>query len=190
MNDMSESAAKKFKAKNNLIGRYKYNHLKQLKSLTEDQKIQVEAYEQMQNKDLTPDQKTKTELYRKKIMAPENKTIYKFDPEQLLELYFNRFVEMNLDDEDLFIKNDDTKLNIISLIYYFAKDKRFFKCSNIHQEFKFKNKTRYSYPSFDKSLLIIGHYGNGKTTVMSTFQSLFSRLYGHKFRKHSANDVV
>ena len=54
--------------------------------------------------------------------------------------------------------------NLEPIIYYFSKDERFFECYNLKKEF--------SVPSFDKGLLIIGNFGNGKTSTMKVFENI------------------
>jgi len=89
------------------------------------------------------------------------------------------------------IINDNVKSNILPLIYYFTNDTRFFKCSNVHgEEFIYNGKAKQSIPSFKKGILIIGNYGNGKTSSMKIFQQIFSRLDNLKFRSYPANEII
>jgi DNA replication protein DnaC len=59
----------------------------------------------------------------------------------------------------------DTLENIKPLIYYFLGDyENFAKCSNV---------SLLSEPSLKKGILIIGGYGNGKTSIMRAFEKCF-----------------
>ena len=68
-----------------------------------------------------------------------------------------------------FEKNEGKPLNTESeslqdyapLIYYFSGDERFFDCKNL---------SKLSKPSFEKGLLIVGNYGNGKTATLRASQ--------------------
>lgn len=67
---------------------------------------------------------------------------------------------------------DDTKNNLEPIIKYFAKDLSFANCKNLVKTFDGKQLQ----PDFNKGLLIIGAYGNGKTTIMSCLETAFKRM--------------
>lgn len=76
------------------------------------------------------------------------------------------------------IRVDDYK----TLIFYFSHDERFFNCINLNKKF--------SNPSFDKGLLIIGNYGNGKSSCMKAIAKALYRFNVDHFKYYNANTVV
>ena len=72
--------------------------------------------------------------------------------------------------------------NLMPLVYYFLGDLDKFKaCENV--------KSEYSVPSLKKGLLIIGGFGNGKTSVMESFEVVL-RHSNIPFKGFSANEIV
>lgn len=77
--------------------------------------------------------------------------------------------------------------NIGAIINYFAKDEDFYNSSNLikkvgNSELK---------PNFNKGLLIIGNYGNGKTTVIRALSMMFEHFQmPMRFRSVNAHDIV
>jgi DNA replication protein DnaC len=69
-----------------------------------------------------------------------------------------------------FEENDDTLKNLEPVLKYFAQDETFFNCERLHTIIDGVELN----PSFRKGLLIIGNYGNGKSTIMKTFELLFN----------------
>ena len=163
----------------NPIGINKYNHLKSLKPelLTEDQKEQMKAFEEKIS--FTPEEQIlKSADYFEKIFQVKEKTEVSLNSRELWILFKKNF---QLIHGKPFLKTPETIQNLEPILYYFAKDERFFKCANL---------TRLSEPSFDKGLLIIGAFGNGKTSVMKVFESIFKGIKGTGFKGYSANEVV
>jgi DNA replication protein DnaC len=163
----------------NTIGINKYNHLKSLKPelLTEDQKEQMKAFEEKRS--FTPEEQIlKSADYFEKIFQVKEKTEVSLNSRELWILFKKHF---QLIHGKPFLKTPETIQNLEPILYYFAKDERFFKCANL---------TRLSEPSFDKGLLIIGAFGNGKTSVMKAFESMFRGVKGIGFKGYSANEVV
>ncbi|MBL4703474.1 MAG: hypothetical protein JKY54_03075 [Flavobacteriales bacterium] len=71
--------------------------------------------------------------------------------------------------------------NVKPLIYYFLGDfDNFRTCKNV---------SLISKPSFDKGLLIIGGYGNGKTSTMKAFEAVLKNS-NVTFKGYSANELV
>ncbi len=65
-----------------------------------------------------------------------------------------------------YIETPESLKNIEAVVKYFAKDPDFFNCSTL-----IKNIDGVAVvPSFDKGLLIVGNYGNGKSTTMKCFE--------------------
>ena len=54
--------------------------------------------------------------------------------------------------------------NLKPIFHYFATDNRFFERKNL---------SKLSEPSFENRLLILGTFGNGKTSTMNTLESMF-----------------
>lgn len=77
--------------------------------------------------------------------------------------------------------------NIGPIINYFAQDPDFFNSPNLikrvgNSELK---------PNFNKGLLIIGNYGNGKTTVMRALSKMFDHFQmPMRFRSVNAHEIV
>lgn len=162
-----------------IIGPNKYNHLKSLKpdSLTEEQKEQIKSYEEKRN--YTPEEQIlKGVEYFETIFQTKDKKELELNSRAIWNLFKIHFEKVN---SKPFIKNPETIENLEPILYYFAKDERFFNCKNL---------TNLSVPSFDKGLLIIGAFGNGKTSVMKAFESMFRGVKGIGFKGYSANEVV
>jgi DNA replication protein DnaC len=164
-----------------LIGMNKYQHLKSLKleDLTEDQKSQITAFESKQKK-ATPEQTEREIKHFERIFQPEVKKEFSITARQLWKLFKANFPEVN---KRPFIKIEGVTIkNLEPLIYYFSKDERFFDCENLRKDL--------SVPSFDKGLLIIGNFGNGKTSTMKVFEKIFKGIPEVGFKGYSANEVV
>ena len=102
--------------------------------------------------------------------------------EMTKEWLYSRFAKHYRQYEGVsYSKNLDSLENLKPLIYYFIGDFENFK--------KCKNLSSASKPCFSKGLLIVGGYGNGKT---STMRAMEKSLVGTNvfFRTRSANDVV
>lgn len=80
-----------------------------------------------------------------------------------------------------FIANDIVLENIKPLFHYFLGDqKKFLKCKSI---------SHLSEPRLDKGLLIIGTYGNGKTSVFKAFESALI-CTNIRFKGFTTNEIV
>ncbi len=162
-----------------IIGPNKYNQLKSIpiELRTEEQNQQIKAYEEIRN--YTPEEQLKkTAEYFQKILTHHEKKDFSITSRQLwnnFKFYFEKVTG------NKFEKSPQTIQNLEPILYYFSKDKRFFNCVNI---------STLSQPSFDKGLLIIGDYGNGKTSVMKTFEFIFQGVQDISFKGYTANEVV
>jgi DNA replication protein DnaC len=164
----------------NMIGINKYQQLKSLKpeNLTEAEKLQIEAYENKQ-KIATSEQIENRAKHVQRILEPKVVPEFSITARQLWRLFKLNFPEVN---KRPFIKIEGvTVKNLEPLIYYFSKDDRFFDCENL---------SKLSEPSFDKGLLVIGNFGNGKTATMKVFEKIFKGIPGVGFKGYSANEVV
>ncbi len=165
---------------NLVIGRNKYNNLKSFKNedLSDEQKKQIEEYEN-RNRSESPEQIEKTKKYLQGLLVPVEKKEFSISAKELWVLFKSHFQITN---NKPFEITEFTIKNIEPIIYYFSKDERFFECDNLKKEL--------SVPNFDKGLLIIGNYGNGKTSIMKVFENIFKGIVGVGFKGYSANEVV
>ncbi len=163
-----------------VIGVNKYSDLKsrKIENLTALEKQQIEFYETKRH-EATPEQIQANQEYFERILnIPDLKPI-EITARNLWELFKSNFEIVN---SRTFVKIENVTIsNLEPLIYYFTKDERFYKCENL---------SKLSEPSFDKGLLIIGNFGNGKTATLRTFESIFKNIDGFAFKGYSANEVV
>lgn len=162
------------------IGRNKYKFLKskKIEDLTDFENKQILDFEN-KNQPLSETQKKAIENYSKSLKAPESKLQFSITAKELWELFKINFQQVNAG--PLILIEGVSIKNFEPLIYYFAKDKRFFECENL---------SKLSVPSFEKGLLIIGNFGNGKTAAMKTFEKIFKGIPEYGFKGFSANEVV
>lgn len=160
------------------IGFLKYQNLKNLPfiSLTVLEQSQIVEFE---SRHLPSKEQLETHKnYIRNMLSPKQEKPFSITALRLWNVFKVNFKIVNQKDFD---KNDFTIKNIEPLIYYFSKDSRFFDCENL---------SKLSTPSFDKGILIVGTFGNGKTAVMRTFEKIFSTTKGISFKGYSANEVV
>jgi hypothetical protein len=167
------------------IGIHKYQFLKTLKQeeLSEEQKKQIDNFENRnKNQDLSPEKFENLKNYLQSVRKPQQKVQVSFSALQLWNMFIENFEKVN---QKPFVKiggrDGLTVKNLEPLLYYFSKDDRFFKCENL---------SRLSVPSFDKGLLIIGNYGNGKTSTMKVFEHIFKGVPGYTFNGFTTNEAV
>lgn len=141
---------------------------------------QANALERYDNPyELSEERKEKIKEYSASLCKPKPKKVLqglKYD-----ELFFafkheyksQTGKELLVDQERL----DDYK----TILCYFTQDERFFKCKNLSQK---------STPSFDKGLLIVGGYGNGKSSIMKALSSALKYYSVRQFRFYTANSIV
>lgn len=172
---------------NKIIGYNKYKHLKSLKHLSDEEKALVENYENKHKNSLSEEQKQKNEEYLKSLNNPEQEKNYLVTPKHLYSVFVKKFLEI---EKKEFIRNDDSFKNIEPLMFYFSRDNRFLNCDNIVRSFQFGDQVKESTPSLEKGLLIIGNFGNGKTSVMRVFENIFKGMKGWAFKGYTANELV
>lgn len=163
-----------------VVGPRKYEYLKSLKFevLTDEEKAKIEFYES-KHRVTTPEQVQKNKEFLQGLLDPKPTKEFSITAKQLWELFKANFQEVN---GRPFIKIEGITIkNLEPLIYYFARDNRFFECENL---------SKLSEPSFEKGLLIIGNFGNGKTSTMKVFEKIFKGITGVRFKGFSANEVV
>jgi hypothetical protein len=87
---------------------------------------------------------------------------------------YNAFIkEFRISQKKDFQSTPETIKNLEVLIKYFSKDPTFFECEHLVKKVAGKEVI----PSFSKGLLIIGNYGNGKTTLMNCLEQAIKKLY-------------
>ncbi|MDM1396084.1 hypothetical protein HX049_02670 [Myroides odoratimimus] len=160
------------------IGRHKYAVLKSKpkEELTGIELHQIEVYEARGK--LSAESAKKMAAYFEMIRRPKVEKIITFTAKELYDAFQNTFNEMYGKKYEL---TEESLDNLSPLIYYFSKDERFFECKNL---------SRASKPSFEKGLLVIGGYGNGKTSCMKVFEKLMRPIKGKSFKGYTANEVV
>lgn len=160
------------------IGRHKYANLKSKleEKLTAEEKEQIKIFENRHKPN--PIANNRNHDYFEKINKPETTKELKIHANDLFSAFKKYFFEVNGKHFEL---NETTRENIAPFLYYFSKDEKFFDCKNL---------TNFSKPSFHKGLLVIGNFGNGKTSVFKTFEKIFKNIPGYIFNGYSANQVV
>ncbi|QQV91470.1 DNA replication protein [Tenacibaculum phage Gundel_1] len=176
-----------------VIGRHKYNKLKsynfdemtteEMVKFRERNKIsvaealkQIEKYESKNQANQNQSEKSKE--YFKKVrenVVPEKKKMTK---EWLWDKFNREYFKQNkvkYSTEDVYLEN------LKPLIYYFIGDFENFK--------KCKHLSKISEASFNKGILMIGGYGNGKTSTMKAFEAVLKNT-NVIFKGYSANELV
>lgn len=164
------------KSKRGVISEREYNWLKTFPNLTEEEEKKCKEFEDIK----------KPRVFKRP--TPQTKK----EPQEKIEITkallwrgFKKFYALH--NGKSFEETPETIKNIAPVILYFAKDLDFFK-----QERLLKNigSTKLNL-SFDKGLLIIGDYGNGKTSIMTTLSKLMQnyRIPGW-FKSYSSHDLV
>lgn len=155
------------------IGRHKYNYLKNLKNPTKVEKQQIELYEKERGIGV---------IY--KINKPKPKPV-------------TDGIELNLQNiwigfANTFHKNEGVKFNRLNrdsvknlepIAKYFAGDESFASSDRIVKHCLGTDLQ----PSLKKGLLIIGHPGNGKTSIMNAMQVLFDEVYKQSMHENWIN---
>jgi len=158
------------------IGRHVYNQLKTLGELTDPQIIQVEEYEKRKGISRTYND---AELkYLERLNQKPIESNFSISPEKLYQDFIFNFEIVN---GKKFILTEDSKHNLAVLCLYFSNDDRFFSAKRL---------TNLSKPSFEKGLLIIGSYGNGKSSMIETFRLILQSNPSKSFKSASANQLV
>lgn len=161
-----------------LIGFNRYNFLQTLakEDLSPEEAEQIEVYEKMQIQSPEQEQNEKEYLQRlrKEKAVPEKK----FTKQELWTLFIKEFKIIHGRE---FVCNDEIIENIKPIMLYFLQDDDFFFCKNL---------SGLSKPSFDKGLLIIGNFGNGKTAAMMVFEKIFKEIKSISFKGYTTKEIV
>lgn len=160
------------------IGRHKYNHLKSIveSELTPEQKEQIEFYESRFS--TSEDTSELKKEYSERIFKESEVKEIVLTKKWLWLNFLKNFEELTGKE---FEQNENSIENVKVVMYYFLKDEKFFKCENLID---------ISFPSFTKGLLIVGNYGNGKTSIMNAIQKTLYGIKGYTFRSYNSNEVV
>lgn len=169
-----------------IIGKAKYDVLKKIPetSILKNQKEMIKNFEDYYG--ITEYNKKIAEQFEKQeadIQRQENRIKNLVITKETVWFAFKKIYK-ELYEVD-FVSSEDTKKNIAPLIRYFAKDDEF-----LNYGAKDKNGELYSKPGLDKGLLIVGGFGNGKSSIMRTFQRCFIGLEDYRFGWFSANEIV
>jgi DNA replication protein DnaC len=117
--------------------------------------------------------------YLKALANPKPKPVAKFIDKEWL---WKEFKKAYLKNEGVdFISTPESLENLKPLIFYFIGDFENFK--------KCKNVSSASVHSMKKGLLIIGSYGNGKTSIMKALE-IALKVTQIRFKAYSTNEVV
>lgn len=159
-----------------MITRTKYNILIRNSGILTDKEIaEIKEFEAANQ--IKPIE-AKTEFqknYIKKLRQEPSEENFVVKYEVLLHKFKQKYKELEgVDYDESYIDNLKT------VLYYFSNDERFFNCSNL---------SVLSKPSFEKGLLIVGNYGNGKTSTMKTLRSLFEHT-PKSFKMFTTNRIV
>lgn len=158
------------------FNRYKFLKNLEFETLTPDEKKEIESYEARH--EVTPDQLAYKKSYVERLTTEIPTKDFVFTKENLWKLFIAKYNEVNKKD---FEQTTESLSNLKAIFYYFLKDDAFLQCENLHYITK---------PDFNKGLLIIGNFGNGKTSVMKTFEEVFKGIKNYHFKGYNANEVV
>lgn len=160
------------------IGFNRYKFLKGLlfDDLTDIEKEEIRLYEERHG--VTPEQLKFKKDYIERITTPEATIEFQITKKWLWNNFLLNYKEINRKD---FIQTPETLENIKAIMFYFLKDEKFFECVNVNP---------LSKPSFDKGLLLVGNYGNGKTSVMTAIEKTLKGIKGYHFRTYNTKEVV
>lgn len=159
-----------------IIGKTKYQFLKGFEILTELEQNQVDEFEKVNGGVYSSNEYSKD--YVRKLKNPVVNKPQALTKKWIWESFKESFLE---NEGKWFIETNETLQNIKPLVYYFLGDIETFK--------QCKNVSTLSKPSLEKGLLIIGNYGNGKTSVFRAFEKALKQT-DLIFKGYSANEAV
>lgn len=175
-----------------LIGRRKYEALKSydFDSMTVEELVffkkqfkisAAEAIKKINDYETHTNIKSNTKAnqeYFENLGTTSKKSEKKITKEILWKLFLFHFEKTQNKD---FIVNDEIVENLKPLFYYFIEDFENFKnCSRL---------SSITEPSFEKGLLIIGDFGNGKSTAMNTLEKCLKNT-DKSFKGYTTNYSV
>lgn len=158
------------------IGRNKYNQLKSIENPNKEQGDLIKLYEG-RNTPLINNPEKFAE-YWNSVYNPDEEEEFKINAHKLVSIFLENYKKFNNKD---FIMTEESEVNLYTIAFYFAKDESFFRSPNIVEEITIGGNTKTSKPSFDKGLLIIGNFGNGKSSMLSTFCKTLQGVRDYNF---------
>ena len=191
----------------NLIGRHKYNALKKYDfekmttmemvefretfgiSVSKAEKL-IQDYENAKkiSRPSTEEAIKKRKSYNRRIIEISGNKVPKEAPklekEDFKKELYNRFLkEYYSQNNTKYIVQNEYLENLKPIMFYFLGDlDNFLKCENLYQNEKCK-------PSLSKGLLIIGDFGNGKTSTLKAFSEVTKGTKKH-FRVIGTKEAV
>lgn len=159
------------------IGLTHYKLLKAQSTLTDAELEKVKNFEAITEP--TEEQIKYRQEYSQKLWSEPEYIKPKFEPEAVLQALQSTFMQLR----GYEFKNDIEALTSLkTLVYYFTEDKRFFKSPNL--------RSQLSTPNFAKGLLIVGGYGNGKSSMFEVLRTIFCTFKDYAFKSYNANTVI
>lgn len=159
-----------------IITRREYNWLKSFSKLEPHEQKKVKYFED--NNTYKPFKIPDKKVSKKVSKTPQKKIEI---TKSLIWKFFKIFFKAETGTE--FQETPDAIKNISPIINYFALNDDFFNCVRLVGT---KNK-----PSYQKGLLIIGKFGNGKSTIMKVLSKIFNHYkMPMRFKAVSSHDLV
>jgi hypothetical protein len=150
------------------------------KKLTDLEQKQIEVYES-DKLILDETAKVNQKEYLKYVREGKKRTFETIDGiiPDTSNLYHGFIKAFEVLNGKKFELTEDSILNIKAVVKYFANDPTFFECERLIKEIG----DRKLVPSFKKGILIVGDFGNGKSTIMQTFEHLIEHNHKIAFDK-------
>ncbi|BAQ84121.1 ATPase central region domain-containing protein [uncultured Mediterranean phage uvMED] len=126
----------------------------------------------------------KSEEERKENLKKINESLKHKKSEKIIitpRMLFDAFKREFEKDGKKLILNDHFKANLKTVMYYFLNNDKFYQQDNL---------SKRTSPDLSKGLLIVGHWGNGKSTIMEVFHRVFKGIKGSAYRFSNTNDIV
>lgn len=173
-----------------IISRREFDWLCQFTNHTPEEKEKLDAYVEEREKNVQFHKINKPKIEYVDGTKPNKASIW-----HMFRIHFHHV------NGKPFEQTPDSLKNIEPIIKYFAKDPTFFDCDNLVKSIDGSELK----PSFEKGILIIGDYGNGKTSIFRSLSEGFTKsteqakreywktavLWNNlRFNSHNANDVV
>jgi DNA replication protein DnaC len=154
-----------------VITRREYEWLKTFKTLEPHEEKKVKEFEEVNNKPIQVVKEEKPKKEIKKITITKGL------------LWKNFLIFFKAETGQDFQQTKDSIENIAPIINFFALDDNFFRSNRLVK--------KYNEPSFDKGLLVIGMFGNGKTTIFKVLSKMFKHFnMPMRFKAVNAHDLV
>lgn len=143
-------------------------------AVAEQKVLQYELMHKKNSKEVTEYSKE----YHRKLLLKTEKQYKTLDKNELWVKFLDNFYKLT---RKKLIKNNDFIKNIEPVFHYFTRNLEDFK--------KCERLSKLSLPDLNKGLLIIGDFGNGKSTIMNVLEASLKETSMY-FKGYSANEVV